>query len=105
YDRFDTTTSTGKAMFGTSLTAFGEFERDIIQQMSKAYLDAARVSVKTWGPYWIAIRENGKRVLEIRIHDNLVISIFDYKGDKKYSNNFLLEDDSILNLIESLFEK
>lgn len=40
-DSFDTTTPTGKAMFGM-LAVFAEFERDIIQQRTIAGLDAAR---------------------------------------------------------------
>lgn len=40
-DSFDTTTPTGKAMFGM-LAVFAEFERDIIQQRTRAGLEAAR---------------------------------------------------------------
>lgn len=40
-DSFDTTTPTGKAMFGM-LAVFAEFERDIIQQRTKAGLEAAK---------------------------------------------------------------
>jgi len=40
-DSFDTTTPTGKAMFGM-LAVFAEFERDIIQQRTKAGLESAR---------------------------------------------------------------
>lgn len=40
-DVFDTTTPTGKAMFGM-LAVFAEFERDIIQQRTKAGLEAAK---------------------------------------------------------------
>lgn len=40
-DAFDTTTPTGKAMFGM-LAVFAEFERDIIQQRTKAGLEAAK---------------------------------------------------------------
>ena len=40
-DAFDTTTPTGKAMFGM-LAVFAEFERDIIQQRTKAGLESAR---------------------------------------------------------------
>jgi len=40
-DAFDTSTPTGKAMFGM-LAVFAEFERDIIQQRTKAGLAAAR---------------------------------------------------------------
>lgn len=41
HDSFDTTTPTGRAMFGM-LAVFAEFERDIIQQRTKAGLEAAR---------------------------------------------------------------
>lgn len=41
HDSFDTSTPTGKAMFGM-LAVFAEFERDIIQQRTKAGLEAAR---------------------------------------------------------------
>lgn len=41
HDAFDTTTPTGKAMFGM-LAVFAEFERDIIQQRTKAGLESAR---------------------------------------------------------------
>ncbi|MFJ8103911.1 recombinase family protein [Lysinibacillus sp. NPDC096212] len=41
YDSFDTSTPTGKAMFGM-LAVFAEFERDVIQQRTKAGLEAAR---------------------------------------------------------------
>ncbi|HWL23320.1 MAG TPA: recombinase family protein [Ureibacillus sp.] len=47
-DSFDTTTATGKAMFGM-LAVFAEFERDIIQQRTKAGLDAARKRGKIGG--------------------------------------------------------
>ena len=40
-DAFDTSTPTGKAMFGM-LAVFAEFECDIIQQRTKAGLEAAR---------------------------------------------------------------
>jgi len=40
-DSFDTTTPTGRAMFGM-LAVFAEFERDIIQQRTKAGLESAR---------------------------------------------------------------
>lgn len=40
-DHFDTTSPTGRAMFGM-LAVFAEFERDIIQQRTKAGLEAAR---------------------------------------------------------------
>lgn len=40
-DIFDTTTPTGKAMFGM-LAVFAEFERDIIQQRTRAGLESAR---------------------------------------------------------------
>lgn len=48
HDSFDTTTPTGKAMFGM-LAVFAEFERDIIQQRTKAGLDAARKRGKIGG--------------------------------------------------------
>lgn len=48
YDSFDTTTPTGKAMFGM-LAVFAEFERDIIQQRTLAGLEAARKRGKTGG--------------------------------------------------------
>ena len=41
HDAFDTTTPTGKAMFGM-LAVFAEFERDIIQQRTKSGLESAR---------------------------------------------------------------
>ena len=47
-DSFDTTTPTGKAMFGM-LAVFAEFERDIIQQRTLAGLEAARKRGKTGG--------------------------------------------------------
>lgn len=47
-DSFDTTTPTGKAMFGM-LAVFAEFERDIIQQRTIAGLEAARKRGKTGG--------------------------------------------------------
>jgi len=40
-DAFDTSTPTGRAMFGM-LAVFAEFERDIIQQRTKAGLEAAK---------------------------------------------------------------
>lgn len=40
-DQIDTTTPTGKAMFGM-LAVFAEFEKDVIQQRTKAGLEAAR---------------------------------------------------------------
>lgn len=47
-DAFDTSTPTGKAMFGM-LAVFAEFERDIIQQRTKAGLEAARKRGKIGG--------------------------------------------------------
>lgn len=47
-DNFDTTTPTGKAMFGM-LAVFAEFERDIIQQRTRAGLEAARKKGKIGG--------------------------------------------------------
>lgn len=47
-DNFDTTTSTGKAMFGM-LAVFAEFERDIISERTRAGLDAARRRGRTGG--------------------------------------------------------
>lgn len=47
-DAFDTSTPTGKAMFGM-LAVFAEFERDIIQQRTKAGLEAARKRGRTGG--------------------------------------------------------
>ena len=48
HDSFDTTTPTGKAMFGM-LAVFAEFERDIIQQRTLAGLEAARKRGKVGG--------------------------------------------------------
>lgn len=48
HDSFDTTTPTGKAMFGM-VAVFAEFERDIIQQRTKAGLEAARKRGKVGG--------------------------------------------------------
>lgn len=48
HDSFDTTTPTGKAMFGM-LAVFAEFERDIIRQRTKAGLEAARKRGKVGG--------------------------------------------------------
>lgn len=47
-DNLDTTTSTGKAMFGM-LAVFAEFERDIISERTRAGLDAARRRGRTGG--------------------------------------------------------
>lgn len=47
-DSFDTTSPTGKAMFGM-LAVFAEFERDIIQQRTLAGLEAARKRGKIGG--------------------------------------------------------
>lgn len=47
-DSFDSSTPTGKAMFGM-LAVFAEFERDIIQQRTKAGLEAARKRGKIGG--------------------------------------------------------
>lgn len=59
-DSFDTTTPTGKAMFGM-LAVFAEFERDIIQQRTKAGLEAARKRGKVGGRP--AIDEKTKRMV------------------------------------------
>lgn len=48
YDSFDTSTPTGRAMFGM-LAVFAEFERDIIQQRTKAGLEAAKKRGKRGG--------------------------------------------------------
>lgn len=48
HDSFDTSTPTGKTMFGM-LAVFAEFERDIIQQRTKAGLEAARKRGKLGG--------------------------------------------------------
>lgn len=47
-DNIDTTTSTGKAMFGM-LAVFAEFERDIIRERTQAGLNAARKSGRVGG--------------------------------------------------------
>lgn len=47
-DSFDLSTPIGKAMFGM-LAVFAEFERDIIQQRTKAGLEAARKCGKIGG--------------------------------------------------------
>lgn len=57
-DSFDTSTATGKAMFGM-LAVFAEFERDIIQQRTKAGLEAAKKRGKIGGRP--AIDEHKKR--------------------------------------------
>ena len=60
YDHFDTTTATGKAMFGM-LAVFAEFERDIIQQRTKAGLEAARKRGKVGGRPSIDIATRRRR--------------------------------------------
>lgn len=47
-DSFDTTTPTGRAMFGM-LAVFAEFERDIIRQRTKSGLEAAKKRGKLGG--------------------------------------------------------
>lgn len=47
-DKLDTTTPTGRAMFGM-LSVFAEFERDIISERTRAGLDAARRRGRTGG--------------------------------------------------------
>ncbi|WP_431808732.1 recombinase family protein [Lysinibacillus sphaericus] len=47
-DAFDTSTPTGRAMFGM-LAVFAEFERDVIQQRTQAGLEAARKRGRTGG--------------------------------------------------------
>lgn len=47
-DNIDTTTSMGKAMFGM-LAVFAQFERDIIQERTRAGLEAARKRGRTGG--------------------------------------------------------
>lgn len=61
HDCFDTSTATGKAMFGM-LAVFAEFERDIIQQRTKAGLEAARKRGKIGGRP--AIDEHKKRQIK-----------------------------------------
>jgi len=47
-DSIDTTTSTGRAMFGM-LAVFAEFEQDIILERTRAGLDAAKQRRRTGG--------------------------------------------------------
>lgn len=47
-DNLDTTTSTGRAMFGM-LSVFAEFEKDIISERTKAGLESARKSGRVGG--------------------------------------------------------
>src|SRR5699024_8373208 len=61
-DNIDTTTSTGRAMFGM-LAVFAQFERDIIQERTKAGLTAARKRGKTGGRHKI----NEKTKKQVRI--------------------------------------
>lgn len=61
-DSFDTSTATGKAMFGM-LAVFAEFERDVIQQRTKAGLEAARKRGRVGGRP--AIDEKTKKRVEI----------------------------------------
>ena len=72
-DAFDTTTPTGKAMFGM-LAVFVEFERDIIQQRTKAGLESARKRGRVGGRPAIdkkikkrvrALFESGERATDI----------------------------------------
>lgn len=60
-DSFDTSTPTGKAMFGM-LAVFAEFERDVIQQRTKAGLEAARKRGRVGGRP--AIDEKTKKRVE-----------------------------------------
>lgn len=60
-DSFDTSTATGKAMFGM-LAVFAEFERDVIQQRTKVGLEAARKRGRVGGRP--AIDENTKKRVE-----------------------------------------
>lgn len=48
HDHFDTTTPTYRATFGM-LAVFAKFERDIIQQRTKAGLEASRKCVRLGG--------------------------------------------------------
>ena len=54
--------------------------------------------------YWITIREDGKRALGIRMDTRLVLSPYDYSGNKKNSESYVVEDDSVLETIEQLFK-
>src|SRR5699024_12283651 len=47
-DNIDTTTSTGRAMFGM-LAVFAEFERDIIRERTQSGLEAAKQRGRTGG--------------------------------------------------------
>lgn len=73
HDAFDTTTPTGKAMFGM-LAVFAEFERDIIQQRTKAGLESARKRGRVGGrpsidektkKHVIALFKAGERATDI----------------------------------------
>src|SRR5699024_1541170 len=61
-DHIDTTTSTGKAMFGM-LAVFAEFERDIIRERTRAGLESAKQRGRTGGRPEI----NSKTKKQIRI--------------------------------------
>jgi len=57
HDSFDTTIPTGRAMFGM-LAVFAEFECDIIQQRTKAGLEAARKRGRLGGRQLMLIRSS-----------------------------------------------
>lgn len=78
------------------------------EELFNKFLNAKLKEIKNFDgelteSYWITIRENGKRVLGITLDNKLVLSPYDYNGNKKNAGNYLLEDDSHLKFIESLF--
>lgn len=78
-DNLDTTTSTGRAMFGM-LSVFAEFEKDIISERTKAGLESAKRQGRTGGRPAVdertkrqirAVYESGERAVDIAKEFNI----------------------------------
>ena len=88
----------------TIIVKEGQAEELFTEFLNAKIKEAKNVDGALTETYWITIREDGKRALGIRIDNRLVLTPYDYNGNKKNSEEYVVEDDSILESIEQLFE-
>lgn len=76
----------------------------LMKELMNAKLIEGHIEEESTESYWIHIKDGGERLLGIRMDNSLTFSAYDYKEHKTYSNNYTLEDDSVLKSVERLFE-
>ena len=53
--------------------------------------------------YWITIKSGDERVFALRVGNGLNVSPYEFGGNKKNSDNYLLTDGNALEVVEALF--